>query len=204
VECGSWGFWVLTVLVLPWVLVFSVCIRRYLLREHARKARCRYVYVDGDIEWGPRNTIVYPALCSIAGLCAGMFGIGGGIIKAPLMIELGVRPEVASATSAFMICFTSATASICFYAFGLVQADYGTAFFLVGLVSSTVGQLLVSRLIRRTGRSSIIVIIIGAVVLASAALMVAEGVHSMHSSTQGMGGPSGSEAPHHAMQVCDQ
>lgn len=34
---------------------------------------------------------------------AGMFGVGGGIIKAPLMLEMGVLPEVASATSATMI-----------------------------------------------------------------------------------------------------
>jgi uncharacterized membrane protein YfcA len=35
--------------------------------------------------------------------CAGLFGVGGGIIKAPLMLEMGVCPEVAAATSATMI-----------------------------------------------------------------------------------------------------
>ena len=33
----------------------------------------------------------------------GMFGVGGGIVKGPLMLEMGVLPDVAAATSATMI-----------------------------------------------------------------------------------------------------
>lgn len=62
---------------------------------------------EGDIIWTPRTTLTYPAMCSIAGIVAGMFGVGGGIVKAPLMLTLGVLPDVAAATSATMILFTS-------------------------------------------------------------------------------------------------
>jgi uncharacterized membrane protein YfcA len=41
---------------------------------------------------------------------AGLFGLGGGVVKAPLMLELGVLPEVAAATSTTMIAFTSMAA----------------------------------------------------------------------------------------------
>lgn len=34
-----------------------------------------------QVAWTPRNTILYPAICSLAGLVAGMFGVGGGIVK---------------------------------------------------------------------------------------------------------------------------
>jgi uncharacterized membrane protein YfcA len=33
-----------------------------------------------------------------------MFGVGGGIVKGPLMLEMGVMPDVAAATSATMMC----------------------------------------------------------------------------------------------------
>ncbi len=111
-----------------------------------------------QVAWTPRNTVLYPAACSIAGLVAGMFGVGGGIVKVrtqmfplklnmphvmhmrhvylpagtnsssscpvcvsfgprhddqaqagaplpqgPLMLEMGVLPDVAAATSATMI-----------------------------------------------------------------------------------------------------
>ena len=62
---------------------------------------------EGDIVWTARTTLTYPALCSIAGIIAGMFGVGGGIVKGPLMLALGVLPDVAAATSATMILFTS-------------------------------------------------------------------------------------------------
>jgi hypothetical protein len=65
----------------------------------------------GDIVWDPKTTVLYPAMCSFAGLIAGMFGVGGGIVKGPLMLALGVLPEVAAATSATMILFTACAPS---------------------------------------------------------------------------------------------
>lgn len=34
-----------------------------------------------QVTWTPRTTVLYPAICSLAGLVAGMFGVGGGIVK---------------------------------------------------------------------------------------------------------------------------
>lgn len=42
---------------------------------------------------------MYPSICSVAGLVAGLFGVGGGIVKGPLMLELGVRPDVSAVKS---------------------------------------------------------------------------------------------------------
>ena len=49
--------------------------------------------VEGDIQWDDTHTVVYPMICSLAGVCAGLFGIGGGIVKGPLMLEMGVDPQ---------------------------------------------------------------------------------------------------------------
>ena len=35
------------------------------------------------------NTVRYPCICFFAGFFAGMFGVGGGIVKGPLMLEMG-------------------------------------------------------------------------------------------------------------------
>ncbi len=40
-----------------------------------------YAWQEGDVEWTPKSTLLYPAICSVAGLVAGMFGVGGGIVK---------------------------------------------------------------------------------------------------------------------------
>lgn len=42
-------------------------------------------------------------LCSFAGVLAGALGVGGGIVKAPIMLALGMNPTVVAATASFMI-----------------------------------------------------------------------------------------------------
>lgn len=140
------------------------------------------VYTLLQVAWTPRNTVVYPALCSLAGLVAGMFGVGGGIVKVgywpaacslvdmrapvwssahlhvtrcavcflcgmptcrlevidrrtqgPLMLEMGVLPDVAAATSATMImCETrTAVSPLC-----LLYLFDGAGQYLVGWLQS--------------------------------------------------------------------
>lgn len=38
-------------------------------------------HAEGELRWDRRTTLVYPAACSLAGVCAGTFGVGGGIVK---------------------------------------------------------------------------------------------------------------------------
>lgn len=37
--CGSWGYWLVTIAAIPWVGLFFVCIRRWMLAEHEAKVR---------------------------------------------------------------------------------------------------------------------------------------------------------------------
>merc|ERR1712146_636621 len=113
--------------------------------------------IEGDITWDERNTIKFPAMCTVAGIFAGMFGIGGGIVKGPLMLEMGVHPQVASATSACMILYTTSTATVSFMLFGFMQMDYAVFLFCVGIFSTYIGQKAINRMIKRTGRSSYVV-----------------------------------------------
>merc|ERR1719383_373244 len=113
--------------------MISICARRHLVKVYYLKKRLDWEYLETDVHWSERNTIIYPLACSIAGLCAGLFGIGGGIVKGPLMLEMGTLPEVTSATSATMILFTSTSASISYYIFGKLNFNYASILFLIGL-----------------------------------------------------------------------
>ena len=62
--------------------------------------------------WDKRAIVRYPSLCMFAGVAAGLLGIGGGMVKGPLLLEMGVLPQVASATSATMILFTASATTI--------------------------------------------------------------------------------------------
>jgi uncharacterized membrane protein YfcA len=179
ITCGSAGFWLAQAAILAFILAVAAHVRTYLLQRYHLKQRLQYPYVEGDIEWNERNSIVYPLVCTLAGFFAGMFGVGGGIVKGPLMLAMGVHPAVSAASSACMILFTSFSATTSFVVFGLLRADYGVVCLLVGLVTTWCGQVAMNVLMARTQRASYIAYSIGGVVLLSALLMTMQSVLSM-------------------------
>lgn len=141
IRCGSPSFWTANGLILGWILVVSFFARSYLVHRCEDKERVGYPYVEGDIRWDSRATVVYPAVCTAAGFFAGMFGVGGGIVKGPLMLAMGVHPKVSSASSACMILFTSFTATTSFVVFGLLDMEYAPVCLLLGFAATLVGQI---------------------------------------------------------------
>jgi uncharacterized membrane protein YfcA len=191
IVCGSILFWLAQVLLLLWIVFISWLGRRCLLKDTQRKAEAGYVYLDDDIRWDSKSTIVYPLISTVAGIVAGMFGIGGGIIKGPLMLAMGIHPAVASATSAAMILFTSFTATTTFCVYGLLVRDYAIACVILGFVATYIGQSIMANILARSNRNSYIVFSIGFVVLFSTILMAVESVINMSSNSAGATKSSG-------------
>jgi len=70
----------------------------------------------------------------MAGMMAGLFGVGGGFLKAPIMVNVfNIPPSVAAATSLFMIVFTSLTGSVSHYLLGHINFTY-TAPIVAGFI----------------------------------------------------------------------
>lgn len=90
------------------------------------------------------------------------------------------HPSVASASSACMILFTSSTATTSFFVFGLLDRTYAPACFTIGFVSTFLGQILLTMLMKRTKRNSYIAFSIGLVVLLSAIMMTIQSLIAIH------------------------
>jgi len=171
-ECGTVSYWVLMMAPVVITLGMMFIVRSYLLNKG--KVMGRYMEnlnLDGDIKWNETTTITYPLLCTLAGLFAGMFGIGGGIVKGPLMLEMGVDPQVSAATAAFMILYTAASATVTYAAFGQVRWEYSAILFPCGLVCTALGQKIITAYIKRTNHSSAIIFIIATIVGLATILM---------------------------------
>jgi hypothetical protein len=179
VRCGSAAFYALEAATVAVIVGFVVHIRHKLIAETKYKDSIGYTFLKGDIHWDASNTIYYSSICSVAGLFAGLFGIGGGIVKSPLMLEMGVHPAVVSATCATMILFTSITATTSFMVYGEVDYDYGVAFLVVGFLSTIVGQLVMQALMKKSNRNSYIAYSVALVVGASALAMTWSSVLSI-------------------------
>lgn len=181
VECGSTVFWLLSFAPVPWVILFGWYFRRRLLSEYDEKVKNHHVFHD-EIEWNTTRTITYPLICTLAGVFAGLFGVGGGIVKGPLMLEMGVNPSVAAATAATMIFFTTSAACVSFVIFGLLELEYGVSGFIMGLVCTAVGQAGINAWMKAAKRQSPPVLSIG-FVMAFSTLLV--GIEAYVKFTQG-------------------
>jgi uncharacterized membrane protein YfcA len=80
---------------------------------------------------------------TITGIISALIGIGGGLIKVPMMNELGLSPMMACGTGSFMVIFTSLSTTIQFLYFLT-----GILFFILGFTASLIGTGL-SRYIKR-------------------------------------------------------
>lgn len=83
--CGTLLYWTAVLSIVPVVLLVTLIVRWHLVADYHAKERAGYVWLEGDVEWSEWNTIVYPLICSLAGVVAGAFGVGGGIVKVRIL-----------------------------------------------------------------------------------------------------------------------
>jgi len=78
-----------------------------------------------------------------AGLSSGLLGIGGGILKVPIMVLiLGIPTRVAIGTSEFMISITSASGSYVYYKAGILNTTLAGSAIIGGFLGAQLGSRL--------------------------------------------------------------
>ncbi|KAL3914869.1 MAG: hypothetical protein SGILL_005912 [Bacillariaceae sp.] len=177
IECGGVAYWIVHVIMVAFLISSAWAAQTYLVNRHELKEIIRFDYVHGDIKWDSRATIIYPFFFILAGLCAGMFGIGGGMITVPLMLAMGVHPAICTATSSTMVFFTVLLSASSFAVFNLILWDYAIVCFWIGFIGSLIGQGIMQKA-RQTStgsanfeRNSFIAYCTGCVIMLNALLM---------------------------------
>ncbi len=99
------------------------------------------------------------------GVISGTLGIGGGVIFNPLLVSLGVPPAVASSTGMYLVMFSTLTNSILYSISGYLNWSFAIWLALFTVTGSILGLKIVKKLIEKTGRVSILVLLLGAVIM---------------------------------------
>jgi uncharacterized protein len=98
------------------------------------------------ITYGVHNLPVGMAASFVAGNISGLLGIGGGVIKVPIMTLLMRIPlRAAIGTSNFMIGITAATSAVIYYQHGYINPSIAIPTALGVLIGAQVGTRLGSR-----------------------------------------------------------
>jgi uncharacterized membrane protein YfcA len=95
------------------LIVTYLCARK-IRHEYEHRLSIGYPYNSSDIKWETKMFFKFPLYSFVSGLMAGLLGIGGGLILGPLLLELGLHPLVSTATSNFLVLFTSSSTSVQF------------------------------------------------------------------------------------------
>ncbi|RXH88602.1 hypothetical protein DVH24_000201 [Malus domestica] len=134
---------------------------------------------ESGTDWKVRQLFLYCGGGITAGIVGGLLGLGGGFILGPLFLELGLPPQVSSATATFAMTFSASMSVVEYYLLKRFPVPYALYFALVASLSALVGQHVVRKVISVLGRASIIVFILASTIFVSAISLGGVGIASM-------------------------
>ncbi|TXG59617.1 hypothetical protein EZV62_014190 [Acer yangbiense] len=129
--------------------------------------------------WKLHQLFFYCCCGIVAGMVGGLLGLGGGFILGPLFLELGIPPQVASATSTFAMLFSSSMSVVQYYLINRFPVPYASYFVLVATIAAFAGQHVVRKIIAVLGRASIIIFILALTIFVSAISLGGVGIENM-------------------------
>jgi uncharacterized membrane protein YfcA len=126
---------------------------------------------DGEafrFEWPSLKKIMAYSLAG--GFVSGFFGLGGGSIFNPYLIELGVPPSVSAATTMFMVMLANMATAVMYTLFQSLDLNYAIWLSFWNVLATWYGFSLINSIVRRTGRQSIIIYIMSILIALSAVM----------------------------------
>lgn len=131
----------------------------YVYRNYQWRVQVKYPFLEEDIKWTPKKMAQFMALAICAGTCSGTLGAGGGTTMGPLLLLLGVNPQVTASTSAVLVFYTASIASLTYALAGRIPLDYGLLMIFLSMIAGVVGVLFIKWLVEKYKRLSIITLI---------------------------------------------
>ena len=165
--CGQ-EYWAITIVAVISLIGISVLAGRRLVgkeEEHVHLADSPELEpADGDVRWLPHIAAAALARTLLAGIIAGLMGVGGGIVLGPMMLQLGMLPQVSSATTGTMVLLTSSCAATGFILSGVAPLHHSIVFGIVTMLGGCLGKHAFSHLVKKHGCASLIVLLLGGMI----------------------------------------
>ncbi|CAK8530409.1 unnamed protein product [Lathyrus sativus] len=169
--CGV-GYWIISSVQVPLAVVFTAWM---VFRKESLQDPSLVPEVQCQNRNCPSSKLVFPLMALLAGILGGVFGIGGGMLISPLLLQVGIAPEVTAATCSFMVFFSSTMSALQYLLLGMEHVETALILAVMCFVASLIGLLVVQKVIGKYGRPSIIVFSVSIVMSLSVVLMTSFG-----------------------------
>lgn len=165
-RCSLW-YWITFGIYVVITLVFVKLAINYVLKKVRRKKELLNDY-NSEVMENVEHRIVYIVTIGIfAGIVSSSLGIGGGMITNPVFSGLGMDPKQSSSTSNFLIIVTAIASSFIFILSGQLNIPYSLCMGALCTVAAWIGSFFILKYINRTGKSSILLVIMEYFLIAS-------------------------------------
>ncbi|KAM0894779.1 hypothetical protein ACQ4PT_024243 [Festuca glaucescens] len=161
--CSTW-YWALSLLQIPVSIGVSMYQAVGLLKGK------RVISSRENKQGSPKahQLMVYCFFGITAGILAGLLGVGGGTVMGPLFLELGIPPQVSSATATYVMMYSSSIAVVEYYLLKRFPIPYALFFSSLAFFAAIVGQRVARKVINLLGRASFIIFILSFMIFVSA------------------------------------
>ena len=92
-SCSPAGYWLWYVTPIPVLGAFMAYTAYLLSKRHKAKLAAGFEYLTADMQWDTPTLKRFPATALLAGVTAGLLGIGGGMVIGPLFLSIGMEPQ---------------------------------------------------------------------------------------------------------------
>jgi uncharacterized membrane protein YfcA len=124
---------------------------------------------ERDVESSMSKQLIYGiSIGAVAGFLGGLLGVGGGNIIIPVLVWMGINPKKASATTAFIVIFSSLSGFLGHATLGSIDIKL----LVITAVASALGAVLGAWLMTEKLKRKQVKLIIGIVLIGIAAKMM--------------------------------
>lgn len=171
--CGV-EYWIISSTQIPLAIIFTIWI---LCRREAcnQNQNANQQEMDAKTRCDSTNKLTFPGIAVLAGVLGGTYGIGGGMLLSPILLQIGISPQVTAATCSFMVFFSSLMSAVQYLMLGMEHTYSAVIYSIICFVASLIGLMVVQKVIRKHGRASLIVFSVGIVMILSTVLMTSFG-----------------------------
>lgn len=136
------------------MFLMSILAAFYLVRKSKILEAANHNFGEGEIKWNYKKCLKVEIFSILSGIILGLLGLGGGNLIGPMLLSMGVRPEVSTISTSFSIALSSGVAAAMYFITGVVDYQYAAWFYLLSVVGCLVGVLVVRRIAIRKQRVS--------------------------------------------------
>ena len=177
VEACSLVDFILFAILLLFLILMSLISTLVVQEEYQAKGDCDYIFVEGDIIWTPRMIFHFLIFSFCIGFIAALVGLGGGTFFNPLLLSYGLSPIVASATGMYMVMLSNLSSCLLYAFSGVLDITFALWLGLFSVIGTIIGIKVINSLIKRTGKTYYLAIILAGVIVLSAIIIPIFGVY---------------------------